>query len=284
MAKTTEKAQGKAWVCPDLPCGYKYSTLTAMVKSNSVPKAWNDLYDGILKMIKEDFKKNPNKTFFSKEMQIPWSIGRGYYKDGKEAPYSPAIVLNDYLTKRLKKEGYKHASIRIIYIPSKGSRWAQGINAMRQREYEAAYTDWQIQKYRYDTQERNEILGGISSPGKAPEAPTMVSSYVESRYVIMVQCSKIKSSSAKKMWKETLRLQRRSTKSKIPGSLLVFLAYILPVAALAGIAVLAGLIGGMVNPEFEMEVLFAVASAPIVIGGLLIGWGFHSWLDKEGYL
>ena len=85
------------------------------------------------------------------------------------------------------------------------------------------------------------------------------------------------------MLANTIRLQRRKTKTKIPGSLLVWLAYLVPVAAMFGLAVLGGGIYKLFDPEFDLKVLFAFATAPCVIGGLLLGWGVHSKLYTEGF-
>ena len=277
----------KKWVCPELPkMKYGYSVIKRMIKNNNVPKEWDELYDGIVQMINEDFALNPNKTLFVKELEIPWSIGRDYYLDDNDAAKSPAKLLNEYLSTRLAKEGYHQASMRLIYIPSKGNRWAKEINAMRQREYEIEYEDWRQRKYRYDTQEVNEILGGVASPGKEPTAPKYLESeYQSSRYVIMVQCSKKKNDrTAKSLLKDTMKMQRSATKNKSLGSLLVFASYVLPILALAIVMAAACGICTLLIPDFEIQLILSIATAPLIIVGLLIGWGIHSKLYNDGYI
>ena len=285
-ATKAAKPAEKPWVCPDLPrLGYSYGTIKRLIKSGNVPKEWDELYDGIHAMIEKDFASNPYKTFFSKEIEVPYRVGNNYYKDGKDAAYSPAILLNEYLSKRLKSEGYDHACIRLIYIPSQGSMWAKQINAMRQSAYNAELAEWQSNKYRYDTQEVNEILGSVPNPGKAPTAPTMMStSYTSSKYVFMVQCSKGKSRRAKKSEKQIRVMQRKKTGSKLPAPLLVLLAYVLPVLALGAILAATVSIAKLVDPEIELMVILLFGSIITVGGGLALGWGFHSALYKNGYL
>lgn len=274
------------WVCPALPgLTYKYSAIKQMVKTNNVPKEWKELYEGISRMIKEDFEKNPQKTSFFKELEIPYGIGMDYYKDGKQSPYSPAILLNEYLSKRLASEGYYHASMRMIFIPSKGSMWAREINAMRMREYEIAHSDWARQKQRYDTQEVNEILGPVASPGKEPTPPSYgEEAYQSSKYVIMVQCSRCRDKAAEKTLNDAMRMQRSKTKSKIPGSMLVLMSYVLPILALLLIVLAVGALCTLAIPDLAIEIVLGLGIPASVIVGAIIGWGFHSKLYKNGYL
>ncbi|MBR2970980.1 MAG: hypothetical protein IKC48_04205 [Clostridia bacterium] len=289
MATTTQKknSQKKEWVCPNLPkpqCSYKQ--LRRQVKAGNVPKEWNDLYDGLLQMIKDEFAQNPGQSIFYKELEVPYSVGTAYYNDRKnEAPYSPAILLNDYLTKRLKSEGYKHACMRLIFNPSQGSMWAKEINAMNERAYQAQYAEWQERKIRYDNRDLSDYDYTVASPGKAPTRTFAGESpYVPSKYVIVISCATKKSRAAKKKEKSVMVRQRKKTKTKLPGSLLVFLAYILPVVALAATCLLCGGIYSLINSEFEIMMLLSFAGAPIIIVGLIIGWRVHDKLDKKGFL
>jgi hypothetical protein len=286
--KTNSDRKNVIFKCPYLPYINSYAQLKSQLKAGLVPNEWNVLYKNVLNVIQDSFSKNPHKSLFFAEFEVSCqtSNAHNYYKTGKESPYSPAILLNDYLTKKLQREGYKHAYIRLIHIPSSGSMWAKSINANRQRAYEIEYNDWRAQKYLYDTRQGNAIIGpsDVASPGKAPTAPSMESEYVPSKYVIMVQCCKRKDKFAAKNEKKVLVMQRKQTKCKINGNLLVTLAYILPIIALAAVAYLTGFIYSLTNPEFEIKTLFTFAAAPIIIVGLLIGWGVHSKLDNDGFL
>ena len=283
---TAKKPEPKPWVCPNLPeIQWSHSALKQQVKSGRIPKEWDELYDGICKMVKTDFSKNPNKMYFYKELDVRYGYGLNYYKDGKNAPYSHAILLNDYLSKRLKSEGFYHACIRLIFIPAKGNRWAKEINAMRQSQYNIEYADWQRRKIAYDVYTPDAIADGPSSPGKAPTPPQMDSTeYVESKYVIIVQCSRIKMKEAKKSEKQIRVMQRKKTGCKIPSSLLVFLAYVLPILALGSILAATVLITKLINPAAELTIIEAFGGVVTIGGGLLLGWGCHSALDKNGYL
>ena len=284
--KPAKKAEEKPWVCPILPeIQWSHSTLKSQIKAGNIPKEWNELYDGISKMIKTEFTKNPNKMYFYKELNVQYGYGLNYYKSGKQAPYSHAILLNDYLTKRLKSEGFHHASIRLIYIPAKGNRWAKEINATRQSQYNIEYADWQRRKIAYDVYTPDAIADGPSSPGKAPTPPDMESTaYVESKYVIMVQCSRIKDKAAKKTEKNIRILQRQKTGCKLNGNLMVLLAYVLPLLAMAAVAAAVCGIGMLVKPDFSTQTFLSFAGVPFIAVGLLLGWGCHSALYKNGFL
>jgi hypothetical protein len=175
--------------------------------------------------------------------------------------------------------------MRLIFIPAQGSMWAKQINAMRQHEYNMNYADWQRRKIAYDVYTPDAIADGPSSPGKAPTPPDMMdTTYVSSKYVIFIQCARIKMKEAKKTDKQIRIMQRKKTKTKINGNLLVLLAYVLPLLAL-GILTAAGCgIGLLINPELQVKGVLSIVSVPIIIVGLLLGWGCHSALYKNGYL
>lgn len=285
--KQEPKSKKKEWVCPNLPkpqCSYRQ--LRRQVKAGNVPKEWDELYDGLLQMIKDELAQNPGQALFYKELKVPYTVGTAYYNDRKnEAPYSPAILLNDYLTRRLKREGYKHACMRLVFNPSQGSMWAKQINAMRESEYKAQYAEWQERKIRYDNRDLSDYDYTVASPGKAPTAPTTSESeYVPSSYVIVISCSTKKSRAAKKKAHSVMVRQRKKTKTRVSSSLLVTMAYILPIVALAAICLLCGGVYSVINPEFEIMTLLSFAGAPIIIVGLIIGWRVHDRLDKNGFL
>ena len=275
---------GKKWVCPKLPImSESFRKIKKRVNNNDVPKEWDELYENIIYIINEHFKDSGN-TYFYKEMDVPYEVYKAYYKDNKDAPNSPAILLNEYLSKKLRKEGYKHSFIRMIYIPSEGSMWAKEINTIRQHQYELNYKEWQAKKLYYDVSENNEILGSKASVGKAPTAPTLESSYVPSRYIIVVQCAKEKSKKVKQIEQKIMKLQRQRVGIRVNGSLLVFLCYVAPVALLFGLIYGIGYILNYLNPDFEIEDLFAFTSVIFIVGGLLIGWGIHTLLYNKGFL
>ena len=300
--------------------GASYQTLKKQIKNGHAPKEWDALYELISKRVKESLEKSPQNTFYYEEIETSYNVYSNYYNGswtGRSA-YFHAILLNDYLSKRLKSEGYEHACIRLILIPGNQSstmdKWvSKWVADQKQREYESAYKDWQEKKIRYDNYQPDAITGYTPpvNPGRPPVAPNgdcvgfglakpvyiastnnnKAPEKIPDRYVYIVQCSKVKSKDVKRSEKQIMIKQRSKTGSQHPG-LLVFLAYILPILALAAslavIMAIIGLVQFITNGSVEMDTMIILAGSlgflPVFGGGLFIGHKIHDKLYREKYL
>ena len=298
-----------------------YQTLKKQIKKGYAPKEWDAIYELLSKRVKESFEKMPENTFFYEEIEATYSGVSHYYNGswtGKRA-YSPAILLNDYLSKRLKSEGYKHACMRLIFLPgnqpSEMDKWvSKWVADQKQREYEIAYKDWQEKKLRYDNYRGDAITGYTppQNPGKAPVAPngdcvgfglakpvyiasenkaSKEPEKIPDRYVYIVQCSKVKSKDVAKSENAIMIKQRSRTGSKHPN-LLVLWAYVSSILKIAGIfALLLALVTGILfatKGRVDIDTIIILAGAlgflPVFGGGLWLGWKKHGRLYDEKYL
>lgn len=94
-----------------------YKTLKQAIKENEIPQEWEILYDAYMRMLKESLANVEDKYF-----ELEYNVEKTFYKqyfyekdvyDGKATKYSPGKILNKYLAKTFKQEGYKNAKFKL---------------------------------------------------------------------------------------------------------------------------------------------------------------------------
>lgn len=94
-----------------------YKNLKKAIKENEIPQEWEILYDAYMRMLKDGLKDIQDKKF-----ELEYKVEKTFYKeyfyeedvyDGKAKKYSPGKILNKYLAKTFKQEGYKNAKFKL---------------------------------------------------------------------------------------------------------------------------------------------------------------------------
>ena len=94
-----------------------YKNLKQDIKEYDIPQEWQILYDAYMRMLKESLKDVQDKCF-----ELEYKVEKSFYKeyfygkdvfDGKAEKYSPGKLLNKYLAKNFKQEGYKNAKFKL---------------------------------------------------------------------------------------------------------------------------------------------------------------------------
>lgn len=95
----------------------KYKKLKQAIKENEIPQEWEILYDAYMRMVKDNLKDIQDKKF-----ELEYKVEKTFYKeyfydkneyDGKATKYSPGKLLNKYLAKTFKQEGYKNSKFKL---------------------------------------------------------------------------------------------------------------------------------------------------------------------------
>ncbi len=192
----------------DPPADHKerYKKLEADFKKGIVPDEWVEIYDKLRALIRERFVAE-GCTSLAEQVVVSYPFYKKYFyfysSFDKRGMYSPGRFLNGYLTRRLKAEGFKTACIRLRY--EVGNPWADSMNANLDAQYKRDLADWQEKKLRYDNYAGSPdyTLGGVSSPGAAPTAPTHYSK-TESISYFIINCA--------------IEVDRRMKKYSIPAA------------------------------------------------------------------
>ena len=95
----------------------KYKQLKYDLKQNDIPQEWEMLYDAYMRMLDDSLKDIEDKCF-----EIEYQVEKTFYKeyfygkddlDGKAQKYSTGKLLNKYLAKTFKQQGYKNAKFKL---------------------------------------------------------------------------------------------------------------------------------------------------------------------------
>lgn len=180
------------WSPPVTDAKQAYKELEKRLKKGDVPEEWQNIWESLRNMIRYHFLRDPFSVPGNISLRLDVTSSY-YYKyfivdasNPKAKKFSPGRLLNGYLTRQLKNEGFKRACLRLVHV--RGNPWAKQMNENVQLAHERELREWQEKKAYYDSSPVNEILGGAPNPGKAPSAPTYYSE-TETRYYFQISCS-----------------------------------------------------------------------------------------------
>ena len=199
---------------PDNPKQY-YKELEKRIKKGDIPATWQKIWAEMRQMVRYLYLQDPYSipSNVSFRMDV---ISSYYYEhfiiDAKMKKFSTGRLLNGYLTRQLKSEGFKTACLRLVHI--RGNPWAKQMNATLQSNYERNLGDWQAKKAEYDSFRPNGIMDGPSNPGRAPSAPTFYSTQ-ESQYYLQLVCAIDKDRRLKNLIKDAETKEKEATERSV---------------------------------------------------------------------
>ena len=177
-----------------------FDAFARQVKEGHVPDEWVKLYDGYVEKIKEHILKG-NLSFHFKD-----AVTADYYQEKasvNKGKNSVVTLMNDYLTKRLKQDGFSSAKFRLVdeityYATDQDyadQQARQEINdAKAQADYDSAWNNW----YNYDT--------GGRAPSQSdfkPKQAKLVKTGEKHNYYFVVSGSLYRKSSGKEVDTDT---------------------------------------------------------------------------------
>lgn len=177
-----------------------FDAFARQVKEGHVPDEWVKLYDGYVEKIKEHILKG-NLSFHFKD-----AVSADYYQEKasvNKGKNSVVTLMNDYLTKRLKQDGFSSAKFRLVdeityYATDQDyadQQARQEINdAKAQGDYDSAWNNW----YNYDT--------GGRAPSQSdfkPKQAKLVKTGEKHNYYFVVSGSLYRKSSGKEVDTDT---------------------------------------------------------------------------------
>lgn len=177
-----------------------FDAFAQQVKEGHVPDEWVKLYDGYVEKIKEHILKG-NLSFHFKD-----AVTADYYQEKasvNKGKNSVVTLMNDYLTKRLKQDGFSSAKFRLVdeitYYATEqdyaDQQARQEINdAKAQADYENSWNNW----YNYDTGGRAPLQSDFK-----PKQAKLVKTGEEHNYYFVVSGSLYRKSSGKEVDTDT---------------------------------------------------------------------------------
>lgn len=177
-----------------------FDAFAQQVKEGHVPDEWVKLYDGYVEKIKEHILKG-NLSFHFKD-----AVSADYYQEKasvNKGKNSVVTLMNDYLTKRLKQDGFSSAKFRLVdeityYATDQDyadQQARQEINdAKAQADYENSWNNW----YNYDT--------GGRAPSQSdfkPKQAKLIKTGEKHNYYFVVSGSLYRKSSGKEVNTDT---------------------------------------------------------------------------------
>ena len=173
-----------------------FDAFAQQVKEGHVPDEWVKLYDGYVEKIKEHILKG-NLSFHFKD-----AVSADYYQEKasvNKGKNSVVTLMNDYLTKRLKQDGFSSAKFRLVdeityYATDQDyadQQARQEINdAKAQADYENSWNNW----YNYDTGGRAPLQSDFK-----PKQAKLIKTGEEHNYYFVVSGSLYRKSSGKEV-------------------------------------------------------------------------------------
>lgn len=177
-----------------------FDAFAQQVKEGHVPDEWVKLYDGYVEKIKEHILKG-NLSFHFKD-----AVSADYYQEKasvNKGKNSVVTLMNDYLTKRLKQDGFSSAKFRLVdeityYATDQDyadQQARQEINdAKAQADYDSAWNNW----YNYD--------GAGRAPSQSdfkPKQAKLIKTGEKHNYYFVVSGSLYRKSSGKEVNTDT---------------------------------------------------------------------------------
>ena len=177
-----------------------FDAFARQVKEGHVPDEWVKLYDGYVEKIKEHILKG-NLSFHFKD-----AVSADYYQEKasvNKGKNSVVTLMNDYLTKRLKQDGFSSAKFRLVdeityYATDQDyadQQARQEINdAKAQADYDSAWNNW----YNYDTGGRAPLQSDFK-----PKQAKLIKTGEKHNYYFVVSGSLYRKSSGKEVDTDT---------------------------------------------------------------------------------
>lgn len=177
-----------------------FDAFAQQVKEGHVPDEWVKLYDGYVEKIKEHILKG-NLSFHFKD-----AVSADYYQEKasvNKGKNSVVTLMNDYLTKRLKQDGFSSAKFRLVdeityYATDQDyadQQARQEINdAKAQADYENSWNNW----YNYDTGGRAPLQSDFK-----PKQAKLIKTGEKHNYYFVVSGSLYRKSSGKEVDTDT---------------------------------------------------------------------------------
>lgn len=177
-----------------------FDAFAQQVKEGHVPDEWVKLYDGYVEKIKEHILKG-NLSFHFKD-----AVTADYYQEKasvNKGKNSVVTLMNDYLTKRLKQDGFSSAKFRLVdeitYYATEqdyaDQQARQEINdAKAQADYENSWNNW----YNCDAGGRAPLQSDFT-----PKQAKLVKTGEEHNYYFVVSGSLYRKSSGKEVNTDT---------------------------------------------------------------------------------
>ena len=177
-----------------------FDAFAQQVKEGHVPDEWVKLYDGYVEKIKEHILKG-NLSFHFKD-----AVSADYYQEKaavNKGKNSVVTLMNDYLTKRLKQDGFSSAKFRLVdeityYATDQDyadQQARQEINdAKAQADYDSAWNNW----YNYDTGGRAPLQSDFK-----PKQAKLIKTGEKHNYYFVVSGSLYRKSSGKEVDTDT---------------------------------------------------------------------------------
>ncbi len=161
-----------------------FAQLKKDLKTGNVPKEWVALYDEYLEKLKVKLTDFNEKTFDFK-LDATKELYEEYFYEGAAERYSPGILLNQYMAKRLKDEGFYSVTFSLERYYTYYSTKQDEINyenatkdfnrrhSEAMREYERAYAEWSAKNAVYRDCQSTGGINNPSHPGTPPRYPMM---------------------------------------------------------------------------------------------------------------
>ena len=177
-----------------------FDAFAQQVKEGHVPDEWVKLYDGYVEKIKEHILKGNLSFHFKDAVSADYFQEKAAVNKGKN---SVVTLMNDYLTKRLKQDGFSSAKFRLVdeityYATDQDyadQQARQEINdAKAQADYDSAWNNW----YNYD--------GAGRAPSQSdfkPKQAKLVKTGEKHNYYFVVSGSLYRKSSGKEVNTDT---------------------------------------------------------------------------------
>lgn len=169
----------------------EYQNLSDKLAKGDVPEDWKKLYDEYIEKIKPNLKESDSDSF-SFEFKVAKELYEKYFypSNTKLSEFSRGKLLNEYLNKRFKSEGFFNAKFNLVeevkYYPTDSEQRAYDA-AMQ--TYNSEYARW----YANEPSSSREVIAGEivvrKNPYKKPVQPVLHASNAEYSYYIRISGS-----------------------------------------------------------------------------------------------
>jgi len=214
-------------------CKANFERFRENLDKNEVPNEWVEFCDKAFEKLKNELENLKEKTF-SIKIDSTKKVYKSFFYEGDAAQYSPGILLNEYMTKRLQSEGFFDASLTLSSYETRYSTEEDEKNyntAIQEHfrntkpiydKYERELADWNAKNSIYQDYLRSSS-GGInppSSPGRRPTypmipAPTKAMSGIKTNYAIFIKGSLLNEKELKKHNKKVAKVNKKKEKRKL---------------------------------------------------------------------
>lgn len=263
--ETKTPAKKKASHPPIEECKSNFDKLREDLDKNEVPAEWVELCDKTFEKLKIELENLKEKTF-SLKVDSTKKLYKSFFYEGEASEFSPGILLNEYMTNRLKAEGFFDTSACLSSYETRYSTEEDEANynkAVQEHfrktkpiydKYERELAEWNSKNAIYQDYLKSSS-GGINSPsapGRRPTypmipAPTKATSGVKVQYAIFLKGSLLDKKELKKHNKKEVKEKKKREKRELHPILIGLI--------ICGAGLLLVLLGMFIFPNFR-EPLF----------------------------